>query len=109
MPANYPLDLYRGDTYYWQFRFWQDAAKTVASDLTGVAVASQIRGVNDALLVTLTCVVTLPNIVDVTLPAEESKKLSTKAQLWDLELTYADGSVWTPAAGAVKVSTDATQ
>ena len=109
MPANYALDLYRGDSYHWQFRFWQDDTKTLPTDLTGVVAASQIRGSSDVLLVTLTCAITLPNLIDVTLPAADSKKLSSKAQRWDLQLTYADGSVWTPAAGAVNVSTDATQ
>ncbi len=111
MPANYPLDIYRGDTYRWQFRFWQDETKATPSDLTGVVVASELRAKDSkqTLVATLECAVTLPNIVDVLLSAAESAKLTaTESAQWDLQLTYADGIVWTAVAGAVRVQIDAT-
>jgi hypothetical protein len=83
--------------------------KTVPIDLTGVVVSSQIRAQKDAaLLVTLECVVTLPNIVDVTLAASESKKLTTPPAYWDLQLELPNGVVRTPIGGQVTVQQDAT-
>jgi hypothetical protein len=111
MPANYQLAIYRGDTQMWQFRFWQDEEKTLPSDLTGVVAASELRlGDNKAtLVVAMTCEVVQPNIVNMSLPATDAKKVTTGITQWDLQLTYPDGVVWTPVAGSVKVSNDATQ
>ena len=51
--------------------------------------------------------ITLPNIIDVTLLAADSQKLPSKG-VWDLQLTYASGDVKTLLVGQVQVTTDVT-
>lgn len=62
-PGRYDLNLYRGDTYRWRFRLWEDDFKTVPVDLTGSTVAAEFRdkpGV--ATVVALDTTLTEPNI-----------------------------------------------
>jgi len=106
-PAAYPLRLYRGDSYHWQFRLWADAAKTQPVDLTGVVVKAEIRDRSaGSTIVAMVCVVNLPNTVDVQLPAAASKTAPTGG--WDLQLTYPDGRTVTVLAGNVTVTGDIT-
>lgn len=108
-PANYPLNLYRGDTFRTTFKLWKNKDKTDPVDLTGIAVAAQIRAKPDsATLQSLTCTVTLPNIIEVFLSPDESKTLPLTG-VWDLQLTYANGDIQTILAGAVKVTADVTR
>lgn len=108
-PANYPLNLYRGDTFRTTFKLWMDKNKTDPVNLAGVLVAAQIRAKPDsATLQALTCVVTLPNIIDVSLTSEASKTLPLVG-VWDLQLTYSNGDIQTILAGAVKVTADVTR
>ena len=106
-PGKYALAIYRGDSYHWQFKLWADTAKTVPVDLTGVTVKAEIRDKSGgAILGTLTCVVTMPNIIDASLAADDSALL--KSGVWDLQLTYTGGAVSTVLAGAVTVTADVT-
>jgi hypothetical protein len=78
LPSDYPLDLYRGDTHRWQFRLWQDAAKTSAVDLTDATVKSEIHAQSsNTLIASLECTIALPNTIGVVLSATESAKLTT--------------------------------
>ena len=43
-PGTYDLDLYRGDSYAWEFHLWDDEAKTAATDLTVVTVRRATPG-----------------------------------------------------------------
>jgi hypothetical protein len=109
-PGVYPLSLYRGDSYEWQFVLWQDELKTLPVDLTGSTVEAEIRdkaaGQNVA---ALTCVVTLPNIIDVELPTALWTAPGLPATgVWDLEVTAPDGTVSTYVAGKVTVTADVT-
>jgi hypothetical protein len=108
IPGKYDLNLYRGDTYHWQFKLWQDAAQTVPFDLAGATADSEIRdkpgGTN---IVVLDCVITQPNIVDVILSAAKSANVPLSGS-WDLQLTLASGDVRTPIAGTVKATADVT-
>lgn len=107
-PGTYPLTLYRGDSYHWQFVLWADAAKTIPADLTGVTVRSQFReGFDGAVVYEMPCVVALPNTIDANLPAADCADLPAAA-VWDLELTYGDGTVATILAGQVTVRHDVT-
>jgi hypothetical protein len=106
-PGKYALLIYRGDSYKWQFKLWSDTAKTVPLDLTGVTVKAEIRdkpGGN--VLGALTCVVTLPNIIDASLAAAETATLTSG--VWDLQLTYTGGNVSTVLTGLVTVTMDVT-
>ena len=108
-PGAFNLDLYRGDTYRWQFKFWNDADKTDPADLTGVTVKAEIRDKPQGtkLVVPMQTTVTAPNIVDMVLSAEDCKKLLAKGA-WDLQLTYSGGDVVTVLAGNVAVMADVT-
>lgn len=109
-PGDYPLDLYRGDSYSWQFKIWTDQAlPPTAADLTGVTAKAEVRDTPGGLLLaTLTCTITLPNTILVKLPAALWTGLNRKQAAWDLQLTYADLSVVTIIAGAVTVTPDVT-
>jgi len=106
-PGKYALSIYLGDSYRWQFKLWSDAAKTAAVDLTGVTAKAEIRDkAGGALLGALTCVVTLPNIIDASITASDTAVL--RKGVWDLQLTYAGGDVSTVLAGSVTVTADVT-
>lgn len=105
IPGTYDLCLYRGDTSRWQFRVWLDEAKTQPADLAGAVAKAQIRPGHGGPATDMTCVITVPNIIDMTLPAGASPP---QRGLWDLEVTYASGDVKTVVAGKVTVLGDVT-
>jgi len=108
MPGAYDLKLYRGDSYAWRFTLWADDARTVPADLTGATVAAEVRDKPaGSTVVALVCVVTLPNIVDVTLGGVSWLDMPASGA-WDLQVTYAAGEVHTAVAGKVTVTTDVT-
>lgn len=108
-PGVYALDLYRGDTYRWQFTLWSDADKTVPVDLTDVIPKAQIRDKPAGkLLATIDCVVTLPNIIMSTLTAPECAKLTGKTAAWDLQLEWPNTDITTLLAGPVAITIDVT-
>lgn len=107
-PGTYPLQIYRGDSYRWQFTCYDDAAQTLPSDLTGVTVASQVRDKpGGSLICSLACTVTMPNVINTYLAPADSASLPNSAA-WDLQLTYASGDVTTLLAGPVNVTADVT-
>ena len=110
MPFDYPLDnLYRGDTKRWTFELFADAARTIPADLAGVVAAAQIRDKTDggSFVADLACTITQPNIVNLTLDPELSRTLPKKG-VWDLELTYPSGDIYTVVKGTVAVTPDTT-
>ena len=109
LPADYPLVLYRGDTGRWRFKLWSDAAKTQPVDLTGVTVDAMVRDKvdNGTFSMSMTCAVTVPNIIDMLLTSTQSRDLTPKG-FWDLQLTYASGDVVTVLKGPVSVTSDVT-
>ena len=109
IPGTYDLSIYRGDTGRWQFKLWSDANKTVPVNLTGVTVAAMIRDktTGGTFSLPLTCVVTMPNIVDMSLTPAQSQTLPTKG-VWDLQLTYTGGDILTVLKGAANVTLDVT-
>jgi hypothetical protein len=105
-PATLALDIYRGDTKRLRVTLWAPGNEPV--DLTGATVKAQIRERPGGKQITeLLCVITPPNIIDVTLTSVASHKLPAKGA-WDLQLTYPSGDVNTPLAGPVMVTTDVT-
>lgn len=109
-PVAWDLALYRGDTFSQPFRFWTDTARTVARDLTGVTSTAQIRESTDSVdAVNLTCALTLPNTVTVTLPAAAWPTFTLAKGVWDLQFTLPSGAVETVVAGKVKVTADVTK
>lgn len=104
-PVLYPLSIYRGDSYHWQFTLWADAEKTEPIDLTGVQVAAELR--QDQRVTKLAISVT-DNTIVVTLSAPVSQKLPATTARWDLQLTYPSGDVQTIVRGDVYVLVDVT-
>ena len=105
-PGSYDLALYRGDSYTWRFVLWEDETKATAIDLAGVTVTAQWRdgvSVHD-----FACTVTLPNIVDVELPADAWEDVPASG-VWDMQLTDDMGAVRTVVAGRVAVTSDVTR
>lgn len=112
MPGSYPLALYRGDSYAWQFKLWKDAAKTQPADLAGATAKAEVRyspGGTDILA--LVCTITAPNIIDMHLPAAAWTAFpftSSSKPVWDLQVTYPGGDVVTYLAGPVTLAADVT-
>ena len=108
-PGVFDLLVYHGDSYRWQFTFWSDTAKQIPSDLTGATVNSEIRDKPGGSVITsLDCVVTLPNIVVVTMTSTMSSLLTSMGGVWDLQLTYPSNDIATVVAGYVRVTMDVT-
>lgn len=106
-PANYPLDLYRGDSAGWRFFLWSDTDHTVPLDLTGVIAEAEFRDKSGGTsIMTLDCTV-VDNAVEVRLDAAAWVGAPTGGG-WDLQLTFADGAVRTVVAGKVVVTPDYT-
>ena len=107
-PGTFKLDLYRGDSYHWQARLWDDAPGGVATDLTGATVKAEIRDKSAGTkIVELTCTLTLPNIIDVTMTPAMWATCPSKG-VWDLQVTMPSGEVRTVLAGDVTVTSDVT-
>ena len=106
LPQDFPLTVYRGDSYSWRVEVWEDDAHTDPADLTGaVAVAAILQSGRP--VVPLTCTVT-GNQIDVVLTAAASAQLAVLASSWDVQVTYPSGDVKTLVAGAVRVRLDVT-
>jgi len=109
MPSSYPLTLYHGDSYEWQFKLWLDTGKTVPLDLTDVVAKAEIRDkAGGPYIMEITCTIVIPNIVAGSLSAAACRSLPLGNLVWDLQLTYPNGAVNTILAGAVSVTPDVT-
>lgn len=111
-PAFFALEVYQGDSEAWAFSFWSDPAATVPLDLEGYEARAEIRAKPGApsVLATLSCEVTLPNVVTVRLPPEESAALSPCSGSWDLEVSLPGAEyVRTLVAGPVTVTAQVTE
>jgi hypothetical protein len=109
-PAAYPLSLYHGDTYRWRFSLYSDSGGTIPVDLTGVTAKAQIRktpGDVSGVVADMTCTVTVPNQIDMLLPASGWSD-AVKIAYWDLQLKYASGDILTILAGQVQIVLDVT-
>ena len=99
-PAVYPLTIYQGDTYHWQFAVWLDSEKTRPADLKGATAVALLKAGN--VTANLDCAITLPNFIAVTMSSTASANLVTSG-LWQLTVTHADGDRQTVARGPVNV------
>jgi hypothetical protein len=108
LPAVYDLELYRGDTVRMQLELWHDAERTQPLDLDGAVVASQIRLRPDAEpILNFIVTISLPNAIDLLLVTTEARELPKKG-VWDMQITFVDGDVLSPIAGAVRMKPDVT-
>ncbi len=110
MPASFPFNFYRGDSYKYRFKLWQDAAKTVPyvlDPVNDVAVAEVRDKPGGANVTPLDVDIVAPNFVDVAITSAMTKSMVIKGQ-WDLEITFQNGDVYTPVKGPVSVEIDIT-
>jgi hypothetical protein len=108
-PGTYDMNLYRGDTYAWDFVCYITTG--APSDLTGVTAKAEIRDKRGGTLLTaLTCAITLPNKITVKLKTVAWTALTKASAVWDLQLTYADSdaSIITIITGNVAITGDVT-
>lgn len=109
-PGNFTLDIYRGDSYRWQFRLWEDVAKTEPVDLANVIAKAEVRDKPGGSKVTpFDCTITVPNTIDVYLSAAKSKAFTIVSGVWDLQLTYENDDVATVLVGSVSITADVTE
>lgn len=107
MPGTYNMKLYRGDSAEWTFTLWEDEAQTVASDLTGAEVAAEIRNKSAGdKIVALECEFT-GNVVTVRMTPDLYTDCPARG-VWDLQITFPDGTVRTVLAGKVNCTGDVT-
>lgn len=105
-PAKYPLALYRGDSYTWRFRFWNDLAKTEPTDFTGCTAEAEVRNRSAGdVIMTMTCMIST-NEIDVVLTADDWADWAGTTGKWDLQVTYPGGEVVTYVADDVTVEGD---
>lgn len=105
-PGKFDLDLYRGDSYTWRVILWNDTARTVPTDLTDASADAEIRDKSAGThIVTLDCLVTLPNIIDVTMLPDDWSTCPTTG-VWDLQVTFPGDVIRTVLAGKVTTTGD---
>jgi hypothetical protein len=110
MPGKYPLSLYHGDSYEWQFKLWLDEGKTQPLDLADATPKAEIRDKPGGMQIyALDCSIQPPNIISVALSAATCTTLPISATMaWDLQLSYSSGAVNTILSGTVSVTEDVT-
>jgi hypothetical protein len=110
MPGSTNLNIYRGDTGRWQFKLWIDTARIQPADLTGVTVSATIRdkALGGSAETALACTITSPNIVNMSLTPDQSRNLPAVG-VWDLQLAYPSGDIFTVLKGSAIVTQDVTR
>lgn len=104
-PGVFNLDLYRGDSYAWRAILWE-VVNVTPTDLTDCIAAAEIREKTAGIRIAeLACVITLPNIIDISMDPSDWANCPT-AGVWDLQLTFPSGVVRTVLAGTVKTTGD---
>jgi hypothetical protein len=108
MPGIYDLELVRGDSAYFEVELWEDAAATIPTVITGATAKAEIREKTAGIyIVELTCVITPPNRIAVTMTAAMWVNCPSKG-VWDLQITMPSGEVRTVLAGKVTTFADVT-
>lgn len=110
LPVRHDLTVYRGDTEVATFRLWETVVGGTPTDLTGATARAEIRDTTGGtLLLALVVVITLPNEVNVSIPASSWAGFPRRSSaVWDLEITYPGAIVRTLVAGGVTIAGDVT-
>lgn len=110
MPARFDIDLYRGDTLYYEVALWADKYKRRKVVVTGATVAGQIR-VNPnspSVLASFNAGLIDDHTIFYGLTKEVSATFLAGTYSYDVQVTYADGQRVTILTGTVNVTTDVT-
>jgi hypothetical protein len=109
IPGQYDLQLYRGDTFKWIVKLWQDVKQTIPTDLTGATPKAEFRDKTaGTAIAALGCVLALPNTITITMTAAAWATAPANGGIWDLQITMPDASVNTVLKGNVVVIGDVT-
>ena len=111
--SKHNMIVKKGDTFYRQFVFWQDEAKTIPVVITGNDFNMHITGTNDAGIVLSFAigagiVITAPNILTLSKTAAQMVLPAGQYQ-YDIQETSADSSVLTIIKGSFTIEADITQ
>lgn len=108
MPSNYDIEIYEGDTF--KFRLTLTDANGAALNLGGYTAKAQLKtNYADTSPIEFVCVITLPNIVDISLAASTTATLDVnESYIYDVQLTSAGGEVRTYLTGDVTVRPEVT-
>jgi hypothetical protein len=117
VPATHPITVYRGDAFNQPYRLRERLADGTSGDpldLTGCTVAAQIRQDADSttVLATFTCSLgTDLGVVNTSLTGEQTGELvgSGPIGVWDLQVTWPDGTPRTYLRGRVTLVKDVTR
>lgn len=119
IPGTFDLDLYQGDSHAWEFRLWDDEAKTIPTDLTDISPLAQVRmsrGGRLILTMTTTVDVSTPGISkilgSITAADWAAVEVCSPAQTawWDLQLRHTiDGTVQTVLQGRAYITADVSE
>jgi hypothetical protein len=107
-PAVHALTLYRGDSYTWIFRFWNDAEKTDPTDFTDCTAAAELRDRVGGENSIVQMVATIDgNEITVAFPSAAWVDWSSGSHgVWDLQVSYLGDEVVTYVAGPVEIGGD---
>jgi len=117
LPSTYNISIYKGDTYKRVFRLTDGAIPTPAAiDLTGCVPKAQIRvdPADVSALIDFTATLhtqsggTLGEF-EISLTHTETAGLAAAAYVWDVQLTWPDGTVKTYLAGKCVVTAEVTR
>lgn len=106
VPQNMKWRTYRGDTASFSILVKDDAG--LPEDLTGWTFAGQIRKTLEGLVIANLSIVAGVGVLTVTLEAEDSLILYPQ-NLFDIQATKPDTSVWTLIQGSIVVEGDVTR
>lgn len=109
LPANFDLELYKGD--YLPFRLILRDSAGVPIDLTGYTARAQIRDYIDSTVVFEFALTITPTTgtIDVILNSPISSGLLPGSYIWDIQVTNPSGNTRTHIAGDVKVYDEVTR
>lgn len=100
--------LYRGDSYTWVFRFWNDEEKTDPTDFTDCTAEAELRDqpAGEDSIVQMVCTIDANEITVALSSAAWADWNSGSRGVWDLQVTYPGGEVVTYVRGDVDIDGD---
>ena len=122
IPVSRNLTLYQGDSYSFTFRLRERSSQGDPGnyvDLTGVEAKAQIRQSESSSGVAAEFTATIPDqtvaedtgrVILSLIPAETAAlNLTNSAGVWDVQLTFPDGTIKTYLRGGIKVIKEVTR
>ena len=90
LPVKYDLQLYRGDYYQKEFRFYDldENNNKIPSNLNGVVAVAQVRDSTDfnAALIINFSVGIIDNVITITTTPVQTQNIEAGSYVWDLQV-----------------------